>query len=77
MDVINAFKNTNVKIYEIVCVIPPPYDLDWFKKSYPSIPFNRYDRKCFMGFLNGIQVTKLPGIHRNILLDTVFESEIK
>ena len=34
LDVSNAFQNTNVPIHERVCVSPPPYYLDWFKRSY-------------------------------------------
>ena len=31
LDVSNAFQNKNVPTYEIVCVIPPPYYIDWFE----------------------------------------------
>ena len=37
LDDSNAFKNTNVPIHEIVCVIPPPYYLDWFERYYPNV----------------------------------------
>ena len=36
----NAFQNTNVPIHERVCVVPPPYYLDWFEISYPNFPLN-------------------------------------
>ena len=36
----NAFQNTNTPINEIVCVIQPPYYIDWFEISYPILPFN-------------------------------------
>ena len=40
LDVINAFHNTNVPIYERVCVSPPPYYIDWFEISYPNVTLN-------------------------------------
>ena len=43
LDVSNAFQNKYVPSHERVCVIPPPYYLDWFERSYPNITLNRYD----------------------------------
>ena len=40
LDVINAFQNTNVPIYERVCVSPPLYYIDWFEISYPNVTLN-------------------------------------
>ena len=47
LDVSNAFQNTNFPINEIVCVSRPPYYLDWFERSYPNVPLNRYDGPFF------------------------------
>ena len=43
MDVINEFHNKHFPIHERVCVIPPPYYLDWFDISYPNVPINQDD----------------------------------
>ena len=40
LDVINAFQNNNITINERVCVILPPYYLEWFEKYYPNITIN-------------------------------------
>ena len=36
----SAFQNTDVPIHEKVCVVPPPYYLDWFENFYPNVPIN-------------------------------------
>ena len=51
----NAFQNTNVTINERVCVIPPPYYLDWFERSYPNIPLNQDYGLFYLQYMNGIQ----------------------
>ena len=43
LDVSDALQNTKVSTNEKVCVIPPPYYLYWFKKSYPNVTLNRGD----------------------------------
>ena len=58
LDVSNAFQNTNVMIHERVSVGPPTYYLDWFERSYPNVPLNRYDGTFFLQRMNGIQGTK-------------------
>ena len=50
----NAIKNTNITIHESFCVIPPPYYLDWFERSYLSVPINRDDGQFCIQFMNGI-----------------------
>ena len=40
LDISNSFQNKNVSIHERVCASPPPYYIDWFKKSYTKIPLN-------------------------------------
>ena len=72
LDVSNAFHNTNVAIHEIVCFIPPPYYLDWFKISYPNVPLNWDDGTFWLQFIDAIQGTKPDGQQFNILLDAVF-----
>ena len=67
----NAFQNTNVPIHERVCVIPPPYYLDWFEKSYPNVPLNRDDGTFFLRCMNVIQGVKPDGRKCNRLLDAV------
>ena len=47
MDVSNAFQSTNVPIYEIFCVSPPPYYIDCFERSYPNFPLNIDDGPFF------------------------------
>ena len=71
LDVSNAFQNTNIPIHEIVCVIPPPYYLDWFEISYPNVPLNQDDGPFCLQCMNAIQGTKPSGRQRNKLLDTV------
>ena len=55
LDVSNAFKNTNVSIHERVCVIPPPYYIDWFEISYTNVPLNLDDGQFCLQCMNGIQ----------------------
>ena len=71
LDVSNAFQNTNVPIHGIVCVIPPPYYLDWFERYYPNFPLNRDDGPFFLQCMNGTQETKPAGRQWNILHDAV------
>ena len=47
LDVSNTFHNKNVPVHEIVCVIPPPYYLDWFEISYSNVPINKDDGLFF------------------------------
>ena len=47
LDVSNASQNKNVPIHEIVCVITPPYYLDWSERSYLNVPIFRYDGPFF------------------------------
>ena len=61
LDVSNAFHNTNDPIHERVCVIPPPYYLDWFEITYPNGPLNRYYGPFCLQCLNVIQGTKPAG----------------
>ena len=61
LDVSDVFQNTNVTIHERVCVIPPPYYLEWFKISYPSVTINQDDGNFFLQYMNGIRVTKTNG----------------
>ena len=53
-DVINVFQKIYFPIHEIVCVIPPPYYLDWLEKSYPSVTLNQdegpFCLQCMIGF---------------------------
>ena len=71
LDVSNEFQNTNVPINERVCVIPPPYYLDWFEIYYPNVPLNRYDGPFFLQCMNEVHVTKPAGRQWNRLLDAV------
>ena len=71
IDVSNAFQNKSVLIHEIVCVIPPPYYLDWFEISYLNVPINRDDGPFCLQCMNGIQVTNPAGRQWNRLLDVV------
>ena len=71
LDVSNAFQNTNVLIYEIVCVSTPPFYLDWFEISYPNVPINRDDGPFCIQCMNEIQGTKPAGRQWNRLLDAV------
>ena len=71
LDVSHAFQNTNVTIHERFYVIPPPYYLDWFERSYPNVPLNRYDGPFCIQCMNGIQRTKQARRQWNILLDLV------
>ena len=56
--VTNTLQNKNVTIHERVCVIPPPYYLDWFEIYYPNVTTNRDDGPFFLQCMNVIQVTK-------------------
>ena len=67
----NVFQNINVTIHEIFCVSPPPYYLDWFERSYPNVPLNRYDGTFCLQCMNIIQGTKIAGRQWNIILDAV------
>ena len=71
LDVSNAFQNTNVPIHEIVCVIPPPYYLDWFEILYPNVSLNRDDGPFFLQCVNAIQGTKPDVRQWKILLYAV------
>ena len=71
LDFINSFQNTDVPIHEKVCVVPPPYYLDWFENFYPNVPQNRDDSPFFLQCMNGIQGTKPTGRKLNRLLDAV------
>ena len=68
LDISSSFQNTNVAINEIVCVVPPLYYMDWFQKSYPNSPLNRYYGPFCPQFMNGIKGTKPAGIQWNYLL---------
>ena len=70
-DVSNASQNTNIPINEIICVSKPPYYLDWFERSYPNVPLNRYYGLFFLQCMNGIQGTKPSGRQWNRLLDAI------
>ena len=61
LNLINDFQNKNFPNHERVCVSPPPYYLDWFKKSYLNVPLNRYDGTFCLQFMNGIKGTKPVG----------------
>ena len=61
LDVSNAFQNTNVPIYERVCVISPPYYVDWFEISYLNVPLNQDEDPFCLQLMNGIMGTKLAG----------------
>ena len=61
LNVSNAFQNTNVPINERVCVSSPPYYLDWFERSYPNVPINRYNFPSCLQCMNVIQGTKPAG----------------
>ena len=71
LDVSNAFNNTNFPINERVCVIPPPYYIDWFEIYYPNVPLNRDDGQFSTQCMNGIQVKNPAGRQYNRLLDAV------
>ena len=71
LDVSNVFKNKNFTIHERVCVIPPPYYLEWFERSYPHVTLNRDDGPFFLQCMNGIQVENPSGRQLNRLLDAV------
>ena len=71
LDISNAFQNTNVPVHERVCVIPPPYYLDWFEISYPNVPLNINDGPFCLQCMKLIQGTKPDGRQYNILLDAV------
>ena len=71
LDVSNSFQNTNFTIHERVCVIPPPYYLEWFERSYPNVPLNQDDGQFFLLCMNGFQGTKPAGRQWNRVLDEV------
>ena len=71
LDISNEFKNTSVPIHERVSFSPPRYYLDWFERSYPNVPLNRYDGPFCLQFMNGIQVKNPAGRQWNIPLDAV------
>ena len=71
LDVSNAFKNKNVPINEFFCFNPPPYYLDCFERSYPTVPINRDYGPFCLQCMNGIQETKPYGRQWNRLLDAV------
>ena len=52
LDVSNAFQNKNIPIHERVCVIPPPYCIYWFERSYPNVTFNLDDGPFFLQCTN-------------------------
>ena len=58
LDVRKALHSTNVTIHERVCVISPPYYLDWCENSYPNVTLNRDGGPFFLQITNGIQETK-------------------
>ena len=60
LDVSNSFQNKNIPIHLGVCVIPPPYYLDWFEKYYPNVPLNIDDGTFFLQCMNVIQGGKQP-----------------
>ena len=71
LDVINDLQNTNATIHEHVCVSPPPYYMDWLKKSYPIIPINIYDDLFCLQCMNGIQGKKPYIIQWNRFIDAL------
>ena len=54
LDLSNAFQNKNDPIYEIICVIPPPYYLYWFEISYTNNSLNQYDGTFYLQCMNGM-----------------------
>ena len=71
LDVSNAFQNTNVSIYERVCVSPPPYYLHWFERSCPNVPLNWDEGPFCLQYMNVIQGKKPAEQQWNRLLDAV------
>ena len=71
LDVSNAFQNTNVPINERVCIIPPPYYIYWFERSYLNVPLNQDDGKFWLQCMNVVQGRKPAGRQWNRLLDAV------
>ena len=62
-----------IKIFPFMnfCVIPPPYYLEWFERSYPNVPLNRdYGPFCIQ-CMNVIQGKKPAGRQCNRLLDSM------
>ena len=59
LDVSNEFQNANVPIHERVCVSPPPYYIDYFERSYPTVTLNRYEGPFCLQLTNEIQGKKL------------------
>ena len=60
LDVSNAFHNRNVIIYEIVCIITPPYYIDIFERFHPIITLNGDDSPFCNKFMNIIQGKNQP-----------------
>ena len=71
LDVSNAFQNKNLLIYERLCVITPPFYIDWFEKSYPNVTLNRNYGTCCILCMNVIQGGKPAGWKWYRLLDAV------
>ena len=71
LDINNAFQNTNVTNHERVCVIPPPYYLDWFERSHLNVPLNRDYVPFCLQCMNWIQGTNPSGRQWNTLLDAL------
>ena len=71
LDVSNALHNTDVTIYERVCISLPTYYLDRFETFYPNVTINGDDSPFCLQYMIGIQVTKSAGRHWNQLLDAV------
>ena len=61
LDVINAFQNKNVPIYERVCVSPPLYYIDWIEISYPNVTLNGEEGQLCLQQMNRILGTKPSG----------------
>ena len=67
----NVFQNTNVPIHKRVCVITPPYYLDWFDRSYPNVSLNRDEGPFCLQCMNWIQGPKPTGRQWGQLFDAV------
>ena len=71
LDVSNEFRKKKRYINERVCVIPPPYYIDWFEKYYSNAPLNRHEGPFFLQCMNGIQGIRPAGRQCNRLLGAV------